>query len=283
MAWYGGTIAGFGMPPRPPRPAVTLAPIAIEVEALRDDDLAPRIPQVLLGRFLHADARDQPGQRQFGVRVAHAGHAEQRRLRFPEIGLEARELEFDRQIAGVLRDVRVYAVGKGRKDGLAVRVVAGPFLVVEGTSEHEEPRLPIAVECGGAKDFREPSLVLHAPHVELPQTILRGDVALREEQVLFILRVDVRHAPFVANDLDRFAHPRNIEIAVEFRERLARNRFQIGAAAGGAARRLGRQAERRIRTSAEQPPMTANSENATKHRIFSWSLLVPILRPHVKG
>src|ERR1022692_1864834 len=100
-----------------------------------------------------------------------------------------------------------------------MRGVADPFFVVKWAPEHEEPRLSIALECGGAKDFRQPPLMLHAPHVKLPQPILRGDVALSEKQVHFILRIDVRHAPFVANDLNWFAQARNIEIAVEFCER----------------------------------------------------------------
>jgi hypothetical protein len=81
--------------------------------------------------------------------------------------------EFDRQIVGVPSDVGVYAIGESRKNSFSVWVVAGPFLVVEGAAEHEEPRLSIALECGGAKDLRQPSLVFHAPDIELPQTILR--------------------------------------------------------------------------------------------------------------
>ena len=67
--------------------------------------------------------------------------------------------------------------------------------------------------------------MFHAPHVKLPQPVLRRDEALREEQILFVFRVDVRHTPFIANDLDWFAHAGNIEIAIEFRQRLARDRF----------------------------------------------------------
>src|SRR5256885_11887207 len=52
----------------------------------------------------------------------------------------------------------------------------------------------------GAEHFGEPSLGLAAPHLHLPQPILGRDVALREEDIVRGLRVDVRDAPSVAAD-----------------------------------------------------------------------------------
>jgi hypothetical protein len=94
----------------------------------------------------------------------------------------------------VLRDERVHAVGKRGEDPLAVGVIAGPLRVVERSAVSQQPRGPIAGHRSGAGDLRHPSFRRAAPHLHLPQPVLRHDVALREEEVVGGLRRDVRHA-----------------------------------------------------------------------------------------
>src|SRR5262249_27233034 len=81
------------------------------------------------------------------------------------------------------------------------------------------------------------------PHLELPHPVLPHDVALREEQIVDVLRVDVRDAPGVADHLDRVAKARHGEIAVDLRQRLPRERLQVARR----ARTLGCAAVRRDR------------------------------------
>ena len=60
---------------------------------------------------------------------------------------------------------------------------------------------------------------LPPPDLELKESILRRGVALREEEVAFVLRVDVIDAPAVADDLDRLAEPRGLQRARRRRAR----------------------------------------------------------------
>ena len=110
-----------------------------------------------------------------------------------------------------------------------------PELLVPVAAEREQPREPVARDVVGPEHFGEPSLAVAAPHLELPHAVLRHDVALREEEVLGVLREDVRDAPAVAQHLDRLAQAEDQDRAVELRERLLRRRVVVGRPA---ARRL---------------------------------------------
>src|SRR4030095_14408162 len=92
-----------------------------------------------------------------------------------------------------------------REDALAFGVIAGPLLVVERAAEHQQPCLAVAIGRARTEAFGEPSLALAPPQRELPEAFLPHHVARREEEVIYVLRVDVRHAPLVANHLDRLA------------------------------------------------------------------------------
>ena len=59
------------------------------------------------------------------------------------------------------------------------------------------------------------------------EAILRGDVALREEQVVLVAREDVRHAPGVANDFDRLAQPGQRNLTINLRQRVLCLRRQV--------------------------------------------------------
>ena len=60
-----------------------------------------------------------------------------------------------------------------------------------------------------------------APHLHLPEPVLRHDVALGEEQVIVVLRIDVRDAGLVSQYLDRFPQPRDRQFAVDLSQRQA--------------------------------------------------------------
>ena len=82
-------------------------------------------------------------------------------------------------------------------------------LGVEIAAEHVEPRAAVPLQFAPAQDLGDGARRLPAPHLELEQPVLRGRVALREEQVLLGRRVDVVDAPAVAPDLDRLRQPRH--------------------------------------------------------------------------
>ena len=72
----------------------------------------------------------------------------------------------------------------------------------------------IARQLAPAENLGHRAGGLPPPHLELEQPILRGGVALREEQVGLVLRVDVVDAPAVAEDLDRLRQPGNLRAVV---------------------------------------------------------------------
>ena len=69
------------------------------------------------------------------------------------------------------------------------------------------PRISARVAVGGA-----------AGSVHLPQAVLRGDVALRNEQVGFCGGIDMRHAMRVAADDNRRGKSGQLHIAIELRQ-----------------------------------------------------------------
>ena len=70
-----------------------------------------------------------------------------------------------------------------------------------------------------AQHFRQPPLRRAAPEIHLKEAILRLDEALREEQVVVVPRVDVRHAPTVADDAHGLRETVNVERPGLLRER----------------------------------------------------------------
>ena len=96
------------------------------------------------------------------------------------------------------------------EDPLAVGVIAGPLRVVERAAILQQPRRAIARHSAPARAISAIRPSRRAPpHLHLPQPVLRHDVALREEQVVDGLRVDVRHAPLVTYDFNVLVQPGN--------------------------------------------------------------------------
>ena len=130
------------------------------------------------------------------------GPAEDDRFGGPGIRDNPCELELHREGVTVLLDIRVHTVRMCGKEALGVRMIARPLRLVPRPSEHHQAGPPVVVERVRAKDLGKPSFMPAAPHLHLPEPILRHHIALREEEVVVVLRVDVRYPPLVPDDLD---------------------------------------------------------------------------------
>ena len=109
-----------------------------------------------------------------------------------------------------LGDVGVDAAHEGFDDRLAARVIVIQ-LGVEIAAEHVQPRADVALHFPRPENLGDRPGCLAPPQFELEQPVLRGGVALREEQVRLVLRVDVVDAPPVAQDLDRLRQARHVQ------------------------------------------------------------------------
>ena len=217
-----------GQPPRRERVAVA-GPHRVEdvlgddgdVEAVGHREVVPGVGGEAPVRLLGPVAGHVQGELHLvdGVpphaRHPEGGPAQHRGLRRPRLGLDPGELELHRQVVAVLLDERVDAGGVGGEEAVGVGVVAGPLGLVERPPEHHQPGAPVVVEGLGTEDLGEPPLAPAAPHLHLPQPVLGHDVALREEQVVVVLRVDVGHPPLVADHLDRRLQAGHGELAVD--------------------------------------------------------------------
>ena len=161
--------------------------------------------------------------------------------RGPAPGRDAERLELHRQQrrrALGLGDVGVDAADERLDDQLAARMVVRQ-LGIQVALEHVQPRAAIARQLTPAGNLRHRSRGLAPPQLELEQPIPGRRVALGEEQVGLVLRVDVVDAPLVASDLHGRGQPGD-------RDRLRR---LLG---GGRRRRTGQQDENSQRGAAEQ-------------------------------
>ena len=129
--------------------------------------------------------------------------------RRPTAGRDAEHRELDwqeRRRALGLGDVGVDAADERLDNRLSAWMVMCE-LGVEIAPEHVQPRPAVPLQFAPAQDLGDGAGRLPPPHLELEQPVLRGRVALREEQVLLGRRVDVVDAPAVAPDLDRLRQP----------------------------------------------------------------------------
>ena len=133
--------------------------------------------------------------------------------RRPTTRRDSEHAKLDRQQCRVklgLADVRIDATDVGLDDGLATRVIAIQ-LIIHVAAKLVQARAAVACQLAAAEDFRDGASCLPPPHFELEQPVLRRGVALGEEQVGFVLRVDVVDAPAVADDLDGLGEPGNLD------------------------------------------------------------------------
>jgi hypothetical protein len=85
-----------------------------------------------------------------------------------------------------------------------------------------QPEEAVVADRLGADDFGQAPAVVPPPQLHLPQTVLGLHIALREEQVVGVLRVDVGYAPAITDDLDRVAKPANHRLTIDPAERRLR-------------------------------------------------------------
>ena len=170
--------------------------------------------------FLRAQLGHPQGQLQLAphIRQRHRRlHAQQRRLGAPVLGFETREQELHGQLSsrGRVVDVGVDARREGFQDAPALGVVDGELGVVERTPEHEQARDAVVLQRLRAQHLAQPPLAGTPVHLHLPETVLRLDETLREEQVVEARGVDVGDAPGVAQHLDFARESRNFDAAID--------------------------------------------------------------------
>ena len=108
------------------------------------------------------------------------------------------------QIRLPLREVYV-GVDAGHErlgDALGIGSIREP-LAIQVAAEQHRARHAVALDIRGPEVLRhlaEPAL---APEIDLPQPVARRDEALRGKGVVEPFGVDMRHAPFVDEHLDR--------------------------------------------------------------------------------
>ena len=118
----------------------------------------------------------------------------------PGLGLVAEQNELRRQQAGAGLQIGVHALGIGLEDRL--RVGREHLEVPLGdTVDAERAQELVRLDGGLAHDLRKPRLADPALHLQLPEPVLRVDVAHGEGGVPRRARIDVRDRMRVADDL----------------------------------------------------------------------------------
>ena len=104
-------------------------------------------------------------------------------------------------------------------------------LGVEIAAKRVEARADVAVEFAWPEDLGDRAGGAAAPHLELEEPVLGGQVALRHEQVVFVLRVDVVEAPAVADHFHgvlQAAHGKRVALALRLNRMRALGRDAAG-------------------------------------------------------
>ena len=198
----------------------------VQVEPLRDFQIIVGIGGGAPVGFRGAKLLDVQRQLKFCARPRTCAvnvklrPAQGHRFRRPGRWLDAGQFEFHRQIVGVGGDIGVKPVGPCREQLLRVGVIAGPFLRVPWTPEHHQAGARIVINRLGAKDFRKPAFTPAAPHLQLPEAILRHHITLREEHILLVLGEDVGNALLVADDVHWLLQSGDLQISIYRRQRL---------------------------------------------------------------
>ncbi|MNX67269.1 hypothetical protein D3C86_983910 [compost metagenome] len=139
--------------------------------------------------------------------------ADQRGLGAPIAGLGAGQLEFRRHLLGICLDpvhVGVDAIREGGKNGAAFGVIAGE-LGLHVAAEQEEARRAVLLDEARAELLGHLAFTLAAPQVKLPQTVARGAETLGKEQIILVLRINVRYAVLVPHDLHGLGQPCHVD------------------------------------------------------------------------
>ena len=153
----------------------------------------------------HANRRHQsrPKHFVFGVvpRAEVVGAVEEI-ISGPGLGLPTRQHEQLRWPFLCERHPRIDPTHERRPDRSRIRTVARP-LGIEIAAILHPPGHEVARHEIRSQHFGQASLARAAPQVHLEQTVLRLDKALREEEIVAIAGVNVRHARAIADDANR--------------------------------------------------------------------------------
>ena len=150
-------------------------------------------------------AAERLGDQHLGFQIekdaADAGYDD---LRRPRLGHDPQQPELHRQCVGRVQRVLnggVDAVHERGDDRFAVRVVIG-VLALQVAAKAQQPSADVAVQSLRPLNLGQTAQHPPAPYFELKQAVARRVVALREEQVVLILGVDMRDTPAVGQDFD---------------------------------------------------------------------------------
>src|SRR6185437_6867950 len=91
----------------------------------------------------------------------------------------------------------------------------------------QQPGIPITLNRRFAQHLGQPSLPGSLPHLHLEQAILRSNESLREEEIMLVDSIDVRHSPVVALDLHSRIQTLDFDLAVDWRHCLLSPRGKI--------------------------------------------------------
>jgi hypothetical protein len=97
-------------------------------------------------------------------------------------------------------------------------MVFAELTLVPRTAELEQARQVVVPDVGRPHDFGEAALERAAVHLHLPEPVLRLNEALSKEEVIDILRVNVRHTRFIAMHADRVLQTGQRDPPVDLRE-----------------------------------------------------------------
>ena len=156
------------------------------------------------------------------VVVEHLGHVDANEERVgdcPRLRTITKDAEFEWERLALLL-LRNEGIHAARVDFQIVLVAVAEVLdrVLGEVTESKDALLPVVREGGRAEDFAKFTGRVTAAEVHLPEAILGGDIALREEEVVEIVSTDVRDSLLVADDLDGRAKSGDRNGAVQLRE-----------------------------------------------------------------
>ena len=80
-----------------------------------------------------------------------------------------------------------------------------PEFFIPVAAEFEQSGELVPIDVLGPQHLGELAFPVAPPHLQLPHSVLGHREALREEQILRVLGINVRNAPRVAPHLDWFA------------------------------------------------------------------------------
>ncbi len=118
----------------------------------------------------------------------------------------------------MLVDEMIHAACVGFKE-TACRRIDEAEIAFGGAAESECAELLIDIECGGTEDFGELTATDATQQIHLPEAVLRDDITLGLGHVFDGTCANVRHAPMIALDDHVFLQARQINVAVELRQR----------------------------------------------------------------